>query len=162
MTTSTVWGSQGSPIPLQVGPVADIASLRSKLRYMLAIERGDSLDLYFRAYREVTGGPGSGCACNPSYPFGSGSSPQVLTGLAAVSEVRKAIDHPQVYPLSTDVDQTGAGSPTRGIIRVFADASVTRMLPGTGVWDLELNDGTDVLRKTLAEGPFALARDVST
>lgn len=160
--SNTTWGSASNPIPLQLGPVGELSSLRTpSLRMLLQIERGDSLDLYFRAYREVTGGPGSGCACNPSFPFGIGSAPQILTGLTGGSEVRKAIDHPQIYPLGVDVDQTGAGSPTRGIIRLFGDASITRMLPGTGVWDLELGDGTDALRKTLAEGPFALTRDVS-
>lgn len=162
MTIPTVWGSAASPIPLQVGRTADLASLPTPvLSMVLRVQRGDSLDLYFRAYREVTGGPGSGCACDPSYPFGIGSAPQVLTGFDGRSEVRKAIDHPEIYPLTVDVDQTGAGSSTRGIIRVTADASVTRMLPGTGVWDLELNDGTDTLRKTLVVGPHRLDRDVS-
>lgn len=159
---STTYGTAQNPIPIAVGRVADIASLPTPaLGYILRVQRGDSLDVYFRAYREVYAGPGAGCGCNPSAPFGTGTSPQVLTGLAGAAVIRRAKDHPMAYPLTVDVDQTGVGSSTRGIIRVTADATVTRLLPDHGVWDLEINDGTDTLRKTLAEGPVSFNRDVA-
>lgn len=159
---TTTYGTAENPIPIPIGRVADLASLPAPvLGYVLRLQRGDSLDVYFRAFREVYAGPGSGCGCNPDAPFGSGTSPQVLTGLQGRAVIRRAKDHPQVFPLTLDVDQTGAGSPTRGIIRVTADATVTRLLPDHGVWDLEVNDGTDALRKTLVEGPVSFNRDVA-
>lgn len=149
------------PIPVAIGRVAELGRLVSVLVVPLQYQRGDSMELVFRAFREVSGGPGSGCAVDPAAPFGYGSSPQVLTGLQGRATVRRAKDHPQVFPLTVDVDQTGAGSSTRGLIRVIAAAGVTRLLPDHGVWDLELSDGTDNLRKTLVEGPVAPNRDVS-
>jgi hypothetical protein len=162
MTQHTTFGTIANPIPIPIGQVANLASLPTPvLRAALRVQRGDSLDVVFRAYREVFGGPSSGCACDPNNPFGSGTSAQVLTGLQARAVVRRAKDHPQEWPLVVIVDQTGAGSPTRGIIRVTADASATRLFPDHGVWDLEVNDGTDTLRKTLVEGPLAFNRDVA-
>jgi len=158
----TQLGTLESPIPIGIGRVAQIASLPTPVvKAVLHVQRGDSLEVVFRAYRDVVGGPGSGCACDLANPYGSGSGIQILTGLQGRAVIRRAKDHPQAFPLTVGVDQTGAGSPTRGIIRITADATVTRLLPDHGVWDLELNDGTDLLRKTLVEGPVAFNRDVA-
>ena len=162
MSAHTQYGTVSNPIPIPVGRVSDLASLPTPaLRAILRIQRGDSIEVVFRAYREVVGGPGSGCLCDLANPYGSGSGIQPLTGLQGRAVIRKAKDHPQDYPLTVDVDQTGAGSSTRGLIRVTAPATVTRLLPEFGVWDLELSDGTDTLRKTLAEGRVEFNRDVA-
>lgn len=147
------------PIPVAIGRVAELGRLAGVLVVPLQVQRGNTIEFVFRAFREVTHGPGSGCV-DPSAPFGRGSSPQVLTGLQGRALVRRAKGHPIEYPLTVDVDQTGAGSSTRGTVRVLADASVTRLLPDHGVWDLELSDGTDSLRKTIVEGPLAPNRGV--
>ena len=165
MTHHTSYGTLSNPIPIGIGRVADIASLPTPvLRATLFVQRGDSFELVFRAYREVClfhgGCAPRGCACDFDYPYGTGSGIQILTGFQGAAAIRKAIDFPQVSVLTVDVDQTGAGSPTRGIIRVTADPTATRVFPEFGVWDLEINDGTDQLRKTLMEGPMVLNRDV--
>ncbi len=156
------WGTLGSPVPLQIGKIENLESLQTPvLKMILRPSRADSFVFYFRAFREVTGGPGGPCGCDPRYPFGIGSSPQVLTGYGGSSEVRKALDYPGIFNLSVGVDQTGAGSPARGLIKLSATPEQTRMLPQGGVWDLSLNDGTPDFRKTLVVGNFKLILDVS-
>jgi hypothetical protein len=141
------------PVPIGIGRVGDFSRyVGPTLRMPLPVQRGDSIGIVLRAFREVT-------TCSDGSMYGT--SPQVLTGLQARATIRRAKDHPLVFALTVTVDQTGAGSATRGEITISADATVTRLLPDHGVWDLELNDGTDTLRKTIAEGPVAFNRDVS-
>lgn len=155
------YGSTLNPVPIQIGPIAILPSLDTPARHFdLRVQRGDSLSLVFRAFREVIGGDVD-CGCSSSSSPEYGTSPQVLTGLQARATIRRAKDHPVEYPLTVVVDVTGAGSPTRGFITVSASAEVTRLLPDHGVWDLELNDGTDALRKTLVEGRLLFGRDIS-
>jgi len=148
------------PVPIPIGRIADFPGyLGPSLIIPLQIQRGDSLRWVFRAYREVTGAPGAGCV-DPDYPYGRGTGPQALTGLQGRAVIRRAKDHPQEWALAVAVDQT-SGTPTSGQIIVTAPANETRLYPDHGVWDLELNDGTDVLRKTVAEGPVAFNRDTA-
>lgn len=122
-------------------------------------------------YRDVQDAPSTlfgmsppGSCTDPDAPFGRGIAPQVLTGLQGRATVRKAKEGKQgaeKWDLTVTVDQSGAGSPTRGIVTVTADAVLTTTFPEFGVWDLELSDGTDNLRKTVVEGPLWVNRDVS-
>jgi len=154
------WGTLANPIPLQIGRVSELASLPTPvLKTVLFITQGDNLDVVFRAFREVTHPCGGCCGpCHPDFPFGIGSGPQVLTGLQGAGTIRKAFGVPFAYDLTVEVDQTGAGSPTRGLIQVTATGQETRLFPGFGVWDLQISDNTDTLRKTLVEGPIQRTR----
>lgn len=165
------------PIPVPVGKISDFGRyVGPTVLVPLQVRRGDSIEWVFRLYREVHGAPptvlGGVCGtqedcCDPDAPYGRGVSPQVLTGLQGRATVRKAKEGKQgkqgaeQWDLTVTVDQTGAGSPTRGTVIVQADATLTRTFPEFGVWDLELSDGTDSLRKTIVEGPLWVNRDVS-
>ena len=156
------WGTADQPIPIQIGRVQNLASLPTPvLRTILFITQGDNLDVFFRAYRDVVYPPdcSGGCGpCNPDFPFGIGSGPQILTGLIGAGTIRTALGVPFTYDLDVFVDQTGAGSPTRGNVQVTASGVQTRLFPGFGVWDLQISNNTDNLRKTLVEGPIEYTR----
>jgi hypothetical protein len=133
-------------VPIEVGRIAELAQFASpKLDLELPIVRGDSLEFVFRLYRRVD-------------ECGRGAGPQTLTGLQARAAIRRAPDHPSIYVLTATVD-TSAGS---GRVTLSASAAVTRLLPDHGVWDLEINDGSDALRKTIAGGLVKFVRDVAT
>jgi hypothetical protein len=134
------------PVPIAIGRVVELAQFSGPpLAMPLTIVRGDSLELVFRLYRRVD-------------ECGHGSGVQTLTGLQARAAIRRAPDHPVIYALTATVDTT-AGS---GRVTLSASAAVTRLLPDHGVWDVEINDGTDALRKTIAGGPVLFLRDVAT
>lgn len=141
------------PVPIKVGRISDFASyVGPTLIVPLPVQRGDSLQLIFRAFRDTSG-------CEPDI---SGTSPQVLTGYAGSASVRRAKDHPISYPLTVSVDQTGPGSPTRGQILISATPEQTRLMPDHGVWDLDIFLGVPpTIRKTVAEGPLYLNRDTT-
>ncbi len=111
------------------------------------------MELKFRAFRNVT-------RCEDGSTYGSG--PQTLTGLQGKGTIRKAKGAPEEFPLEVFVDQTGAGSPTQGLITVVAPPDETILIPGFGVWDLTIFSGLGtVLRKTLVEGPILQNRAVT-
>lgn len=129
-------------IPIALGRVSELANRGVPERYDLTVVRGDSLGVVFRMYREVD-------AC------GDGSGVQTLTGLQGRMMLRAAPDYPVSHDLTVTVDDT-AGS---GRVTISADSTETRSLPETGVWDLELSDGTDDLRKTVLHGNWRILRD---
>lgn len=135
-----------SSIPIQIGRIADFAQFRDPTEHDLTIVRGDSLELVFRMFRSVD-------KCT-----GLGSGAQTLTGLQGRFILRAALDHPFPFEMDVAVD-VAAGS---GRVTVTGTAADTRALPILGVYDLELNDGTDALRKTVVKGGFTLTRDTAS
>ena len=128
---------------IEVGQIADIATFSSPTKVDLSPMRGDSLSAIFRLYREVD-------------DCGDGHSAQTLTGLTGRATVRPAPDHPLSYALTVTVD-TAAGS---GRVTISATDTQTRLMPETGVWDLELTNGAGV-RKTIVRGTWRMTRDAA-
>lgn len=131
-------------IAIPIGLVSEIARFSQPTKHDLTIMRGDSFAVVFRLYREVD-------ACG-------GFSPQTLAGLQGRMVFRWAPDHPLSLSGTVVVD-TATGS---GRVTVTATAAITRQLPDVGVFDLELHDGTDVLRKTIVRGAFRLVWDATS
>ncbi len=141
------------PVPVQVGDIAKFGQyVGPTLRVPLPVVQGNSLEITFRAFRTV----------NMCWGKMSGSGPQTLTGFEGASTARKAKGFPLFTELEVIVDQTGAGSPTQGLVTVRATPEVTTLFPQFGVFDLELYTGLgDTLRKTIVEGPITYNRSVT-
>lgn len=130
--------------PIQLGRVQDLAQFSNPARVNLQHTRGDSFQLALRLYEEVD-------AC------GDAHGAQTLTGLTGRAVLRMAVDHPSSWNFAVSVD-TSAGS---GRVTVSATALETRLMPETGVWELELTDGAST-RKTIVRGCWKMTRDIAT
>lgn len=128
-------------IPVQLGRVSELANRIVPERHDLEVVRGDSLAIVLRMFREVD-------------ECGDGSGAQTLTGLTGRLFVRAAPDHPTSHELTVTVDDT-AGS---GRVTISADEDETRTFPETGVYDLELDDGSNI-HKTVVRGLWKMVRD---
>jgi hypothetical protein len=126
---------------VQIGKISDLPLFTKTQKLDLKATRGDSFQAELRMYREV-----DGC--------GYGVSAQTLAGLTGRAMVRPSVDHPLSWELTVTVDET-AGS---GRVTLAATDEETRMMPETGVWELELYDGAG-LRKTIVAGKWKLSRD---
>ena len=130
-------------VPISIGNFSELAQFRSPTDYTINVVRGDSLTYIFRMFREVD--------CS-----GSGGGPQTLTGMTGRAVIRKTWDDPMLYTLTAVVD-TDAGS---GRVTVTATPAETRVLPDFGVWELELTNAGETIRKTVVMGSVEFTRDL--
>lgn len=135
--------------PLAIGPVDDLWSLETPGKLVLRITRGDAFRMVVRLFESVEA---SGCGSR-------GVSPQTLVDLEARCTIRPSPSHALYTEVECQVDDA-VGS---GRITLSLTPEVTRTLyDWGGTVDLELSDGSDLLRKTIAIGRVEFLQDVSS
>lgn len=103
----------------------------------LAAIRGDSIDVRIRLINGAT------------------AAPIVLTGYSGTASIYASSNASvAVHTLTVDVDQSGAGLPTTGVITVTLAGGVSVTWIEAGFWALVIDNGT--VRKTIVAGPWEL------